>query len=471
MQAIAVDDLIAATGGVPHGLPRQLTSISRIEIDSRKVQPGDLFWALPGLHHDGHNFLQQAFDNGAVAAVVQSGRCHATHIIEVPESLQALWDFSRSYRNSFDSLIIGVTGSVGKTTTRRMIQSVLSARFQGIESPYNYNNEFGVPLSLLQLEEDHDFAVIELAAAHPGEIATLTDIARPEMGVITAIGPSHLEGFENIENIVNTKAALIEMLPPEGFAVLNGDDRNLRKIAERASCPFVLVGEKKHNDLIAEEVNVGNRGITFLMNGSDFQVPAIGRHHITSALIAIAIGRQVGMSDDEIKLGLQSFVSVPGRCALKTIGPWTVIDDTYNANPVSMSAACRLLKDWQTDSKRILLAGDMLALGAWTEDFHQLLGEEVTRSKIDRVIAFGSQAACVARSARKHGMDAGCLGATRDQEIATMLLDLWLEPGDVILVKGSRGMKMESFLPKIEQLACGHTRPVPDTDHSHRKVA
>lgn len=471
MRVIAVDELIAAIGGVPRGLSERFNSFSRVAIDSRKVQPGDLFWALAGSQHDGHNYVQKAIANGAPAAVVAAGGANTENVIEVPETLQALWKFSRAYRDTFDALIIGVTGSVGKTTTRRMIQSVLSARFHGIESPQNYNNEFGVPLSLLQLEDEHDFAVIELAAAHPGEIATLAEIARPEVGVITAIGPSHLDGFETIENILETKAALIESLPPEGFAVLNGDDRNLRRIAERASCPCTLVGEKKHNDVIAENVQVGNHGITFMSGGNGFEVPAIGRHHVNSALIAIAIGRQIGMTNDEINRGLQAFVPAPGRCELRTIGPWTVIDDTYNSNPVSMSAACRVLRDWTTENKRILLTGDMLALGSWTENFHQLLGEEVTRSKFDRVIAFGSQAGCVARSARKHGMDAGSLGATRDHDVAAMLLDLWLEPGDVILVKGSRGMKMETFISRLEQLARDRVAAQTESEHSHRKVA
>ena len=177
------------------------------------------------------------------------------------------------------------------------------------------------------------------------------------------------------------------------------------------------------------------------------------------------------MTDEEIQQGLQTFTSTQGRCQVISIGPWTIIDDTYNANPMSMSAACRTLKDWQTNGKRILLAGDMLALGDWSEDFHHLLGEEITRSKIDRLIAFGSQAANVAGSARKNGMDAGCLGTCRDQETAMMLLDLWLEPDDVILIKGSRGMKMESFIPRLQQLAEQQITTNPPQESIQRKVA
>ena len=471
MQPIAVDDLIAAIGGAPNWDLQRSETVSRIEIDSRKIRRGDVFWAVEGKKFDGHDFVEDAFQNGASLAIVESGRTETHQTIEVPDTLQALWDFAHWYRNQFDALVIGVTGSVGKTTTRRMIHNVLSAKFHGVESPQNYNNEFGVPLSLLQLNESHDYAVIELGASFPGEIGLLTELARPEVGVITAIGPSHLEDFESFENIVTTKAALIQALPQQGFAILNGDDRNIRKVAPTATCPITLVGEKKTNNLIAEHITFKNNEITFHVNDMTYQIPAVGHHHVTPALIAIAIGQQIGMTTDEIKSGLMAFEGVPGRCQVRKIGPWTVIDDTYNANPVSMSAACRLLKDWDTEHKRILLAGDMLALGEWSEDFHDLLGQEVTRSKIDQIIAFGSQADSVARSARKNGMDAGCLGVTRDVEVAMLLLDLWLDPGDVILIKGSRGMKMEAFLPRLEQLARNQTQTSTFTKETQRKVA
>ncbi len=471
MCAIRFDELIAAIGGVPIGFPEQIDSFTRIEIDSRRIQPGDLFWALDGETHNGHKFVTEAFQNGALAAVVEEDFIETDRTIRVQDSLMALWDFADWYRRQFDALIIGVTGSVGKTTSRRMITAVLSARFQGVESPKNYNNRFGVPLSLLQLEDQHDFGVFELGASKPGEIAELTEIVHPEVGVITSIGPSHLDEFGSYENIVNTKGELLERLPAEGFAILNGDDRNVRQLGSRATCPVTLVGERKHNDLIATDVVVRNGELEFRVGSTSFTVPVNGKHHLTAALIAIAVGRQIDMTDEEIQQGLQSFTSTQGRCQTISIGPWTVIDDSYNANPMSMSAACRTLKDWQTKGKRIFLAGDMLALGEWSEDFHHLLGEEITRSKIDRLIAIGSQAAYVAGSARKNGMDAGCLGTCCDQETAMMLLDLWLEPDDVILIKGSRGMKMETFIPRLQQLAQQRSTASSPQDSIQRKVA
>ncbi|MDA7527549.1 UDP-N-acetylmuramoyl-tripeptide--D-alanyl-D-alanine ligase [Planctomicrobium sp.] len=471
MRSLTFDELIVATGGTPVGIADEVAMVNRIEIDSRKVQPGDVFWALEGASLNGHDYVQQAFDNGAIAAVVEEEQCQLDRTIQVQDSLMALWDFADWYRKQFDALVIGVTGSVGKTTTRRMIATVLSARFKGVESPKNYNNQFGVPLSLLQLEDHHDFGVFELGASQPGEIGELAEVIHPEVGVITAIGPSHLDEFGSYENIVATKGQLLDHLPEEGFAVLNGDDRNVRQLAEKAKCEVILVGERKHNDLIATNVVVENHEMKFTVETSVFVLPVSGRHHLIAALSAIAIGRRIDMTDEEIQTGLSSFTATEGRTRTLSIGPWTVIDDTYNANPLSMSAACRTLKDWKTPGKKILFAGDMLSLGEWSENFHHLLGEEVTRSKIDCLITFGSQAALVAGSARKNGMDAGCLGTCRDQETAMLLLDLWLEPGDVLLIKGSRGMKMESFLPLLHQLAKSKSETLPLQDSIQRKVA
>ena len=461
MQPISFNELIAATGGTPVGVERLEQQILRIETDSRRVQPGDLFWALVGKRTDGHKYLRQAVSAGAVAAVVEEGRSIRVSIprIEVDDTLAGLWRFAHWYRQQFEALVIGVTGSVGKTTTRRMIMSVLSARYAGMQSPENYNNEYGLPLTLLQLAPEHEFAVVELGASQVGDIATLSAISQPEVGAITAIGPAHLDGFHSIENISRTKGELLAALPSEGFAILNGDDRQVRSLTELAGCNVLWVGEQEQNDLRATEIKQSNDWLEFRANGTSFRVPVVGRHHLTAALMAIAIGRQLEMSDEEIARGLENFVPMEGRSRPLQISDWWVIDDTYNANPLSMSAACRTLADWKTDGKRILVAGDMLCLGEWSENFHRLFGEEVFRTGVDRLIAIGSQAAVVAGSARQHGMDAGCLGVCRDHDLALFLLDLWLEPGDVVLVKGSRETKMERILTGLEKLAEGRTSP------------
>lgn len=455
MQSISLQDLIAVTGAVPVALPDLTLPVRRFEIDSRRIQPGDLFWALEGNRQDGHKFVKQALSQGAVAAVVEAKKASRINgpRLEVENTMLAFWQVANWYRNRFDALVIGVTGSVGKTTTRRMVTSVLSTRFAGIESIQNFNNRFGVPLSLFQLEPHHEFAVIELGASKVGEIDALATIAEPELGVITTLGPAHLDEFGTLENIVRTKGELLENLPSSGFAILNGDDKLIRQLAERSPCPVIFAGERDHNDIRADHVIHLDQKLIFTVDGSSFEVNATGRHHLTSAILAVAVGRQLELTDSEIALGLSQYVPAPGRCQTLKIGEWTVIDDTYNANPLSMSAACHILRDWQGDGKRILVSGDMLSLGEWSPDFHRLFGEEAARSKLNRFIAVGSQAAIVAGSARKHGMDAGCLGVARDHDLALMLLDCWLEAGDVVLVKGSRDMKMEAIVEGLKRLA------------------
>jgi UDP-N-acetylmuramoyl-tripeptide--D-alanyl-D-alanine ligase len=455
MRAISFEELIAATGGTPVGIDDLSRTFSRVEIDSRKVAGGDLFWALEGKRHDAHKFVKQALTAGAMAVVVDAAKSRKMTCprIEVENTLAALWQLAHWYRKQFDALVIAVTGSVGKTTTRRMITSVLSVRFAGVESPHNFNNHFGVPLSLLQLERHHEFAVIELGASHTGEIEGLALMSQPEVGVITAIGPAHLDEFGSLDAIIQTKGELLQVLPESGFAVLNGDDRAVRGMAERSSCSVIFVGERDDNDIQATKIDYGNADLSFQVGASRYQLAVAGKHHLPAALIAVAIGMQFDMTPEEIALGLKKYEPAPGRCDTLEIGGWTVIDDTYNANPLSMSAACQALQSWQTHGKRILVTGDMLSLGEWSRDFHRLFGEEVARAGIDYLVAVGSQAAAVAGSARKLGMDAGCLAVCRDHDTALMLLDCWLTRGDVVLVKGSRGMRMEAIITGLRKLA------------------
>ena len=366
MQPVSLRELIAAIDGTPVGLASMEERVERIATDSRRVQTGDVFWAIAGPNDDGHRYVQQALHQGAVACVVDQDAELAVRekLVCVEDTVLALGDFAEWYRNQFDALVIGVTGSVGKTTTRHMVHTVLGARFVGMESPQNFNNHLGVPLSLLQMSPDHEYAVIELAASQVGDIEDLSSIVHPEVGVLTTIGPAHLDEFKSIENVMRAKAELLAALPASGFAVLNGDDDLVRQVASHAACPVILVGEKADNDLVAQWVRTDNGWLRFCIESSEFDVPVVGRHHITAAMTAIAIGRQIDMSDEEIAAGLRMFEPVRGRSELLRVGPWFVVDDTYNASPLSMQAACRSLQDWQGVNKKILVAGDMLSLGA-----------------------------------------------------------------------------------------------------------
>jgi len=495
MSDVALRDILAATNGKPRGLAAK-SVFTRIHIDSRTVQPGDLFWALRGERHDGHDFIGDAFARGAIAAVVAGDRRSEVGdrrserlpnssdlrpptsdigvelpgisenpkelegwmdgnrpVIAVPDTLRALWDFAAWHRTQRDAAVIGVTGSFGKTTAREMIFAALSAGHCGLRSPRNYNNHIGVPLTLLELVDRHEFAVLELGASAVGEIRELARLAAPEIGVVTGIGPAHLDGFRTIEAVIAAKSELIAALPACGFAVLNGDDPAVRNMATIAACPVIFVGEREDNDITARGIEIRESGIRFRVAEDDYELPAIGRHHVTAALAAIAIGREIGLSPATIAEGLRSFQPVDGRCRLHRIGDWHVIDDTYNSNPGSLRAACAALRDWPGAGRRILITGDMKELGTETIAWHGDAGRRAAEANIDLIVAHGDFARHVVGAAIEAGMDASRLADCKTLEAVQTVLDCWLEPGDVVLVKGSRAMWMERVVEWLRRQA------------------
>ncbi len=459
MTSVTIDQIAAAAGGNAIGFDSNQRAFEPTEtnpivsIDSRTIAPGQLFWAINGDNFDGHDFVQTAVDRGADGVVVQRGNGHTGPRIEVEDTLEALSRFSRWYREQQEALLIGITGSYGKTTTRTMVHSVLSAAFSGCQSPKNFNNHFGVPLSLLQIKAHHDFAVLEFGASAVGEISQLSQLAGPEIGVITGIGPAHLDGFGSEENIVQAKGELLETIPRTGFAVLAADDSRVASMAARCEGRVITTGEQHHHDFTARSINVNRDGIRFSCDGHNYRLRAAARHFLTSALAAIAIGREIGMSPADIQSGLESFTPVSGRCETKQIGSWTVIDDTYNSNPSSMTAACRTLRDWKTDNNRVLVTGDMLELGNGDVAYHRKLGETAAKSGVQRLLALGQYADVVANAAIEAGMPPHQVAEAEHIEILHTVMECWLEPGDVVLVKGSRGMRMERVVQRLESLA------------------
>lgn len=435
----------------------EANTFCRVEIDSRLVTPGCLFWALRGEHHDGHDFLAEARSHGAAAAVISRSRLTQAQeawrignsdnanapLIVVEDTLTALADFARWYRSQQDGLVIGVTGSFGKTTTREMIHAVLSGSRNGVRSLKNFNNHIGLPLSLLELDQGHEFAVLEMGASAVGEIAALAEIANPKIGVITGIGLAHVAGFGSPEGIVRGKGELLEALPNSGFAVLPGDDPVTRAMASRTSSPVIFVGESEESHIEARNVRMSNQSLTFEVDHFEYSVPVTGRHFLRASLTALAIARELGLSPTEIAAGFQNFQSVSGRCQVHRIGPWTLIDDSYNANPSSMRAACETLRDWQGANKKLLIVGDMLELGEHAEQSHYELGQIAAAAHVDGLLAFGQFAEHVIRGAHDGGMHHNRAAVCEDFEILLTILNCTLAPNDIVLIKGSRGMRME----------------------------
>jgi UDP-N-acetylmuramoyl-tripeptide--D-alanyl-D-alanine ligase len=433
--------------------------VRRIVTDSRQLQRGDVFWGLEGTRFDGASFALSAYERGATGAVV--GRRYVQPApgcwsLEVTDALCALQQLAGWNRQRMAGRVIAVTGSVGKTTTRQMIHAVLGRQLCGSSSPKNFNNHVGLPLSMLAIEPEHDFAVLELGASATGEIARLAALCRPQIGVVTRIGDAHLGSFGSLEGVAEAKGELFAALPPDGWAVLAGDDPQLRRVAADARSNVVWFGRSLDNDVVATAVESREGRLSFTVDGAAMSVNVWGRHHLGAALAAVAVGRVFGLRDAAIARGLADFQPPSMRCQITKVGDATVIDDTYNASPVAMRAALELLRDFDAPGRRIVVCGDMRELGEAAEQLHRNLGDQVvTVCGADLLVACGEHAHEVVAGARAAGMPHARAVACREVEELLSLREVSLRPGDVVLVKGSRAMSMERLVQAI------HDREAP----------
>ena len=326
-------------------------------------------------------------------------------VLQVDDTTQALQRAADWQRSCFTGRVIAVTGSAGKTTTRQMIDKVLSSRFTGTASPQNYNNHLGVPLSILRWQESDAYAVIEMGASARGEIAELCRLARPALGVITNIGTAHLGSFGGPAAIAQAKGELLEALPSDGLAVLNGDDRQLRRIAERSRAVIEWCGRSGDCDVMATDVRSADGHLQFVVDQQPFSMPVWGRHHLTSALAAIAVGRAFGLSVAEISQALSDFEPPPMRCEVSSFGAARVINDAYNSNPLAMRAALEVLREDPSMGQRIVVCGDMRDLGTEAPRLHRQTGDEVvTVCGADLLVACGEHADDMVAGAIAAGM-------------------------------------------------------------------
>ena len=463
----------------------EMLALRRVVTDSRQVQPGDVFWAFRGQRVDGHTFVGDAVRRGARVCVVEAGRATEWEgqaadavLIQVDDTLRALQRLAGWYRGRLTARVIAVTGSVGKTTTREMIHAVLSAARNVVRSPRNYNNHIGVPLSLLAIDSEHDLAVLELAASRSGEIAALAELVQPRVGVVTGVAPAHLKGFGTIEAVADEKASLLKQLPSDGLAVLPAADRWLAERSDWAGCPVQWIVEEQAErrspaDIVATDVSwlppeTGSAGGTleplnptgthrcgtlrFRVDGRLYEVAAGGRHLLRAALTALAVARWAGLSEEDVVEGFRRFRPVTGRCVPLAVGPWTVIDDTYNASPASCRAACRTLADWPAN-RRWLVIGDMLEMGDQTAAWHERLGRDAAAAGVDYLLVCGEQAGHVAAGACRGGLSPDRVVVRPGWGQLVSVLSERLEPGDVVLVKGSRAMRMERVIRGLREQA------------------
>lgn len=447
----------AAGGTILQG--SESAAISGVAFDSRAAGPGDLFTAIPGERVDGHRFVPDALARGAAGALIarreEGWEIPAEAVmIQVPDTVRALGALAEHHRSKFAIRAVGVTGSVGKTTTKDMTASVLSRRFNTLKSVGNFNTEVGVPMTVFQLWREHEAAVFEMGMRGLGQIAELARMTRPEVGIVTNVGITHLEVLGSRENIARAKGELIEALPPGGWAVLNGDDPSCRAMARetRARVWFYGLGSL---DIVARDVTpLSDEGVGFTLVAPEGQIavrlPVPGRHNVYNALAAAGAGLALGLSLEEIRDGLAGFTPTEKRMQIETLGGVKILNDTYNASPASTVAALRVLRE-VARGRKIAVLGNMLELGPYSEAGHQEVGEEAARAQVDFLVAVGDLAGGIAEGARAAGLDRARIRHCPDNAAAfAMLVDV-LEPGDTVLVKGSRGVKMEEIVQALER--------------------
>jgi UDP-N-acetylmuramoyl-tripeptide--D-alanyl-D-alanine ligase len=466
------DVLETITGERP---PQATHVITEAVIDSRRAIPGSMFIALPGEHVDGHEFVGDAFDQGACLALIDKTLSEDFNVLDLREglvsdsldhmalptcllvndSLKAMQDIAYNWRRKLDLKVIGITGSVGKSTTKEMVAEVLSRRYPTLKNEGNYNNEIGLPMTILNLTEGHQRAVLEMGFYVPGEIKFLCDLAQPSIGVVTNIGLVHAERAGSQEMIVKGKTELVQSLPEDGYAILNFDDPLVRDMAEQTSAQVIFYGMDEEADVWADEVEgLGLEGIRFRLHYHDetihLRVPMLGRHSVHTALRSAAVGLVDGLAWQEIVSGLRFGHMQLRLVAIRTSTGALVLDDTYNASPQSTLAALNLLAEME--GRKVAVLGDMLELGQYERHGHETVGIRAAEVA-DVIITIGVRAKTIAGTARDVGFPQESITELEDAQSAIALMRDSLTSEDVVLVKGSRGMGMDIIVPNLESNA------------------
>ena len=456
---LTLADILAATGGRRvQGCER--AALAGVSTDSRSVAAGDLSIANAGDRFDGPDSGAAAGRAGAEAALVRrvpAGCPAGLPVVVVGDTTVAYGRIAAWWRRRMPARVVGVTGSNGKTTTKDLLGRLLSRLGPTVASIANHNNHIGVPETLLRLRPEHRFAIVEMGSNHPGEIATLAELARPDVGVITNVGKSHLEFFGSLRGVQREKASLLDHLAPGGLAVLHADprDRHSRAIRDDFKGPTITFGSAADATWRADAVWPGDRSVEFVLShtGHRFVVPVVGAWQVDNCLAAVAVAHQLGLGLPAAVAALATCEPPSLRMNVRRRGQLTLIVDCYNANPDSMRAALGELAHRRTRGRRVAVLGDMLELGRAADPEHQALGKLVAGGPADLLCAVGEQAARVARAAVRAGMPRDRVLWSRDAALAAPTLCEQLLPNDTVLVKGSRGLRLERVAEAIEAWA------------------
>jgi UDP-N-acetylmuramoyl-tripeptide--D-alanyl-D-alanine ligase len=455
-----------ATGGeiVSRG-----TAAATVTTDSRGDCDGRLFVALRGPNHDGHRYCADALQRGAAgllidrqAATPATDRLHQAFVVRVPDTGKALLDLAAEHRRRHRARVVGITGSCGKTSTKDWLGAVLAAAMPTVRSPASFNNQIGVPLTLFAIDPQTRAAVVEIGTNAPGEIAQLTGVVRPDVGIVTCISPAHLEGLGSLDGVRREKSALPAGLPADGLCILNGDDASCRAMAEltRASVQFTSV--TRQTDWFATDVRFHALGTTFLLQGErPVTLPRLGTHNVYNALAVIAAACHLGVAEEDVLRTLAAVPSAARRLEPKCAAGVTIFDDTYNMNPQSARAALQAVAGLQAHDpsghpgRRLVVFGEMLELGAQSRQLHEDLGAEVLRTRQDLLLCIGDGAGHIADGALAAGMSSRSVHRVADIHAAFDLLQSVLRPGDRVLCKASRRIGLDRLVDRLQAYLLG----------------
>lgn len=448
---VKLSEIAAACGGTLIGAEND-PIITGFATDSREAGAGILFVPIKGERADGHDYIEKAFELGSPASFSEREPVHGGAIIQVKDCRAALQKTAAWYRSRFTCPIVGVTGSVGKTTLKEMVAQVLTAGFKVHKTAGNQNSQLGVPMTVCGMEKNHTAAVIEMGISMPGEMAKIAAVVKPTCAVMSNIGVSHIEYLKTRENIMAEKAHIADYIAEDGVLFVNGDDDLLPTLKNTAKCKVVTYGLSPQCDWRASSFNEADKGTFFTCTSpagdrTELFIPAAGKHNVQNAVAAMAVARHLGIPAENAARALAAFKSPAMRQQMKEIGGVTVIDDSYNASPDSMKSALSVLESRNVSGKKIAVLADMLELGSYAEEGHRSVGQFAAQHGVTDLIAVGELARHIAA-----GYGSSAKLAADNTEAIAMLKEL-LSPGDAVLVKGSRGMHTEEIVAAIAEIA------------------
>ncbi|MDY3915678.1 MAG: UDP-N-acetylmuramoyl-tripeptide--D-alanyl-D-alanine ligase [Selenomonadaceae bacterium] len=456
MPSFSVRDVLVATKPQAAKATPAITSFTDVVTDTRKIQPGVLFIALKGERFNGEDFAAEAVAKGAKGVIVSEAcpeekyaSVENADVFRVPDTLKAYQQLAHYWRMKFHLPVIAITGSNGKTTTKDLTAAVLSARGPVLKTQANFNNEIGLPLTLLGLNKEHKAAVVEIGMRGFHQIEAMAPIAAPKIGIVTNVGETHMELLGSLENIAKAKSELVEAIPSGGTVILNADNKYVAGMRGKAGedVRVITFGLEQPVDVKGGDIRTAGTQTTFAVTYAgethDYTIAMVGRHNVYNALAAIACGFALKLTPEEIQRGLQKLEATKMRFELQKVKDWQVVNDAYNASPMSMTAAISTLSEL-VKGRKIAVMGDMLELGSVSEKAHYHVGEELAEKKFAAVVTLGEMGRLIAQGAREHGVAA--VYSCDSHEAAAGQLHAILKPGDTLLFKGSRGMQMEKII-------------------------